>query len=78
MKKNVFSLLGIIALVAVVGLGMAGCENGTTDDNGTSGGGGSSTGDTVKITNVAPQNGLEDGVRYDFTVTVEYNLMSQN
>jgi hypothetical protein len=34
MKKNTFSLIGIMALVAVIGLGMTGCDDGTTDGGG--------------------------------------------
>jgi len=37
--KNVFKVLGIIALVAVIGFSMAGCKN-DDDSNGSSGGGG--------------------------------------
>jgi hypothetical protein len=43
MKRNVFSLLGIIAFVAVIGLGLAGCDNGST------GGGGGRGGDTALV-----------------------------
>jgi len=31
--KNIFKLIGIIALVAVIGFTMAGCKNGTTSSN---------------------------------------------
>jgi hypothetical protein len=43
MKKNTFSLIGIIALVAVIGLGMTGCDNGTTDNGGGNNNGGGGT-----------------------------------
>jgi hypothetical protein len=34
MKKNIWKLAGIIALVAVTGLGLAGCNNGSTPGGG--------------------------------------------
>jgi hypothetical protein len=40
MKRNVFSLLGIIALAAVIGLGLAGCDNGNGSPDGIPGRGG--------------------------------------
>jgi hypothetical protein len=43
MKKNIWKLLGVIALVAVIGLGLAGCPT-----DGGDGGGGNGGGDPVK------------------------------
>jgi hypothetical protein len=34
--------------------------------------------DNIEIISVSPSSGLVDGVDYDFTVTVEYNLVSVN
>ena len=34
--------------------------------------------DNIEIISVSPSSGLVDGVDYDFTVTVEYNLASVN
>jgi hypothetical protein len=38
--KKLYTLLGVIAIGAVIAIGLVGCDNGSTDDNG--GGGGSS------------------------------------
>jgi hypothetical protein len=38
--KNVFKILGVIALVAVIGFGVAACKSDDDDDDGDGGGGG--------------------------------------
>jgi hypothetical protein len=47
--KHVFKLIGIIALVAVIGFSFASCDDGNDEDNGNGGGSSGNTSTTVTI-----------------------------
>ena len=66
--RNIFKF-GIIALVVVIGIGLAGCP---TEDDGDSGGGGGGGGGELTITGLANDNGKYAIVAGDDKIGDEY------
>jgi hypothetical protein len=75
--KNVFKILGIIALAAVIVFSMTACDNGSngSNDNGGGGGGGGGGAKSIKVT------GLDGYYGYSYQLGLASsvnNLLAQN